>query len=253
MRRIASALACAVIALLAPVVSSAAVVETTAADGVKVYGESYVAGLPASAPVIALFHQARSNGRGEYGPMISWLNGLGYRVIAWDQRSGGNLYGAENRTAAKAKGKKGFCDAYPDMEAAIVYSGAVAAGAPLIIWGSSYSASLVWAAAADHADKIDGVVAFSTASGGALDDCGARKGLPGLADPALAAWPARERGQAKSLDALLRAARVEVLIVENGVHGSSSLVDQRTNADMSAARSAVAAWLTRATTAAGGK
>ncbi len=250
MRRCLCAYAVVAMVAFMPGRALAAPIETTASDGVTVYAESFVADLPADAPVIAVFHQARSNGRGEYGPIISWLNGLGYRVIAWDQRSGGNLFGSENRTAAKAKGKKGFCDAYPDIEAAIAYSASVAAGAPLIIWGSSYSASLVWAAAADHPDKIDGVVAFSTASGGALDDCGARKGLPRLADPALAVWPARERGQAKALDALLRAAEVEVLIVENGVHGSSMLVDQRTDADMSAARSAVAAWLSRAAGAA---
>lgn len=234
-----------VLALLTVAFGSAAAetITTRAADGATVYGEAYYASLPATAPMIALFHQARSNGRGEYGPLIPWLNGLGYRVIAFDQRSGGNLFGESNRTAAAAKGPKGFCDAYPDIEAGVAYAHGAAKGAKLIAWGSSYSASLIWRAAADHADKIDGVVAFSTATGGALDRCGAKAHLPRLADKAAAFWPERERGQANALKSLLEPRNVAVVIVKGGVHGSSTLIDARAGKDMSGARAAVAGWL----------
>jgi pimeloyl-ACP methyl ester carboxylesterase len=127
----------------------------------------------------------------------------------------------------------------------LAYAHEAAKGAPLIIWGSSYSASLAFRAAADHADKIDAVVAMSTATGGALDKCGAKIGLPNLADPALAVWPKSEEGQAKGLADLLSAQSVEVQIVPNGVHGSSMLVDERTKHDMSEARAKVAAWLAK--------
>ncbi len=227
--------------------AQAETITTQAADGVTVYGETYYAELSASAPVISLFHQAGSNGRGEYGPMTGWLNGLGYRVIAWDQRSGDGHFGGGNRTAAEASGPDGYCDAYPDVEAGIAYAYEAAQGAPLVVWGSSYSASLVWRAAAAHPGKIDGVVAMSTATGGELDKCGAKAGLPNLVDPGLAVWPKKEEGQAKALSSLLTAKNVEVHIVENGVHGSSTLVDERTGHDMSAARAHVAAWLSKTT------
>lgn len=222
-------------------------VTTTAVDGTKVYGETYFADLPETAPLISLFHQARSNGRGEYGPLTDWLNGLGFRVIAWDQRSGGPFLGSENRTAAEATGGKEFCDAYPDVEAGVAYAHEAAKGAPLIVWGSSYSASLVFAAAAQHPDEVDAVVAMSTATGGMLDKCGAKKGLPNLAGPALAVWPQKEEGQAKALHDLLAAKNVEVQIVADGVHGSSMLVDDRTKRDMSGARAHVAEWLAKIT------
>lgn len=222
-------------------------VTTTAADGTKVYGETYYATLPETAPMISLFHQARSNGRGEYGPLTDWLNSLGFRVIAWDQRSGGGEYGSENRTAAEALGDKRFCAAYPDVQAGVAYAHHAAKGAPLVIWGSSYSASLVFTAAAQHPDEVDAVVAMSTATGGMLDKCGAKKGLPGLADPALAAWAKQEEAQAKKLGDLLSAKNVEVYIVPNGVHGSSMLVDARTKHDMSEARAHVAEWLVKVT------
>lgn len=220
-------------------------VATKAADGITVYGEAYYGALPASAPMISLFHQAGSNGRGEYGPLTGWLNGLGYRVIAWDQRSGDGHFGGANRTAAEADGPDGYCDAYPDVEAGIAYAFEAAQGAPLIIWGSSYSASLVWRAAAKSPDAIDGVVAMSTATGGELDKCGAKAGLPNLNDPGLAVWPRKEEGQAEALSKLLSAKNVEVQIVNDGVHGSSTLVDERTGHDMSAARANVAEWLSK--------
>lgn len=226
-------------------VAFAETVMTSAADGTKVYGETYYASLPETAPLISLFHQARSNGRGEYGPLTDWLNGLGFRVIAWDQRSGGGEYGGENRTAAEALGDKRFCAAYPDVQAGIAFAHEAAKGAPLVIWGSSYSASLVFAAAAQHPDEVNAVVAMSTATGGMLDKCGAKKGLPSLAVPALALWAEQEKQQANKLGDLLSAKNVEVYIVKDGVHGSSMLVDERTKHDMSAARAKVGEWLVK--------
>lgn len=239
MKQLAYALAISLCSLHA----QAETVTTKAADGTIVYGETYFTTLPETAPLIALFHQARSNGRGEYGPLIPWLNGLGYRVIAFDQRSGGDLYGESNRTAAAAKGPKGYCDAWPDVEAGVVYAHGAAKGAPLVVWGSSYSASLIWRAAATHPAKIDGVVAMSTATGGALDRCGAKAYLPKLQDKAVAVWPDREKGQADALRKTLDTKGVNVILIKNGVHGSSALVDARTGKEMAAARAAVAGWL----------
>ncbi|MEL7487664.1 MAG: alpha/beta fold hydrolase [Pseudomonadota bacterium] len=224
--------------------ASAETVTTTAADGTTVYGETYFGELSEAAPVLSLFHQARSNGRGEYGPLTDWLNGLGYRVIAWDQRSGGSTFGAANRTADGASGPKGFCDAYPDLEAALDYAKKTAAGAPVVVWGSSYSAALVFQLAANHPEDVAALVAASPASGGPLRNCGVDDALPSLKSPALALRPRTEyRGRAKDQADRLRAAGVSVIVVEKGVHGSSMLVDDRTRNDMSGARADVADWL----------
>ena len=228
--------------------AAAETITTKAADGVTIYGETYYGDLPETAPLISLFHQAGANGRGEYGPLIDWMNDLGFRAIAWDQRSGGGRFGEKNRTAKEAAGKKGFCDAYPDIEAGIAYAQDAAGAAPLIIWGSSYSASLVWRAALDHGDKVDGVAAFSTATGGQLNRCGAKNALPELVKrdqhPAfLAVWPEREEGQVSGLNVFFEQLAAPVLIIEGGVHGSSTLIDERTGKDMTKARAGVAQWL----------
>ena len=64
-------------------------ITTLTSDGVTVYGELYFGELDDSAPLVLLFHQGRSNGRGEYAEIAAWLNASGYRTIAWDQRAGG--------------------------------------------------------------------------------------------------------------------------------------------------------------------
>ncbi len=218
-------------------------VATTAADGGKVFGTAYFDGLPEDAPVILLFHQARSNGRGEYGPLISWLNGLGFRVIAWDQRSGGGLYGGTNRTVAAHGGSTGYCQAYPDLEAALAFARAQYHPRKLLVWGSSYSGGLVFKLAARHADEIDGVVAFSPA----FAVCGTDRDWRKVRLPILVVWPDSEaRGSyASRIIAGLREKGAQVIIVQGGRHGSSTLVDSRTGQDMSRSRQAVAAALRR--------
>jgi len=89
---------------------------------------------------------------------------MGFNCAAVDQRSGGDVNGVENETharAAKAGKNTSYLDAYQDMEAALAYFRAEHAKGKLIVWGSSYSASLVLKLAAEHPDAIDGVVAFS--------------------------------------------------------------------------------------------
>ncbi len=216
-------------------------VVTTAADGGKVFGTAYFAGLPEDAPLILLFHQARSNGRGEYGPLIGWLNGLGFRVIAWDQRSGGELYGSTNRTVAAHGGSTGYCSAFPDLEAALAFARAHYHPRKLLVWGSSYSGGLVFKLAARHPDEIDGVIAYSPA----FAVCGTDRDWRHVRLPILVVWPDAEARSSYVQDIIagLRAKGAQVIIVQDGRHGSSTLVDSRTGHDMSRFRQAVAAAL----------
>lgn len=225
-------------------------IKTSTSDGVTVYGDTHLADLPDTAPLIHLFHQGGSNGRGEYGPLIGWLNDNGFRIIAWDQRSGGETYGESNRTKASLGDKPGgFCDAYPDIEAALVFGKTIAADAPVIIWGSSYSGALVFQAAAKNPDDVKGVIAFSPAAGGPLVDCRARAYLDEVKAAAFVLKPASEMARESSVEQrdIFKAAGVKFSVIENGIHGSSMLVDERTGHDMSEARDEVLHWLTAMT------
>lgn len=215
-------------------------------DGVDYFGTLYFGELPAKAPLIHLFHQGGSNGRGEYRPLVSWLNENGYRAIAWDLRSGGDLFGENNRTAGNlGDADDGFCAAYAEVDDVVRRSSAIAHNAPVIVWGSSYSGALVFQAAANRPENVDAVIAFSPASGGPLADCRARDYLTGLKAPALVLRPASEMERESSVEQrdIFETAGVEFFVIENGIHGSSMLVDERTEADMSEARASVLQWL----------
>ena len=224
----------------------------TAADGVTLHGEVYSGGLDDSAPLVLLFHQAGSNGRGEYATIAPWLNENGFRAIAWDQRSGGDRFGSTNRTAASLPEGTSteYCDAYPDLQAALDHAIGTDMAEKVIVWGSSYSAALVFRLAAENPDKVAGVVSCSPAAGGPMVNCRARMWLGGLRAPALVLRPASEMetstsGQQRDL---FLAANVDFHMVEEGVHGSSMLVDERTKQDMSTSRALVIGWLKRIAT-----
>ncbi|MGY8905176.1 MAG: alpha/beta hydrolase [Burkholderiales bacterium] len=141
-------------------------VTLTAADGVKVFADfsPATASPGGKAPLIVAFHQAGSN-RAEYAPLLPRLNQAGFGVLTIDQRSGGSSFGGKNQTVA-ALGKSGNYDAaLPDMQAALAWAKTQAAGAPVIVWGSSYSAAMVFVLAARHPSpdplQVQGLLAFS--------------------------------------------------------------------------------------------
>ena len=114
-------------------------------DGLKITADLYGGQLKAGTPIIVAFHQARSS-RGEYRTIAPKLVALGYRVLAPDQRSGKIYDGIKNATAARAKaaGKPTkYRDALPDLRATVAYAKTLDPNAKIILWGSSYSASLV--------------------------------------------------------------------------------------------------------------
>ena len=114
-------------------------------------------------PFIILFHQAGWS-HGEYQEIAPRLNELGYNCLAVDLRSGGQVNGIINKTnkiATEQKISTTYLDAYVDMQSALSYVINIYSPKKLIVWGSSYSASLVLKLASENSKKINGAIAFS--------------------------------------------------------------------------------------------
>ncbi|MTI41210.1 alpha/beta hydrolase family protein [Fulvivirga lutimaris] len=197
-------------------------------DGIKIYGDLYE--VDKKAITILLFHQGGSNARAEYKPIIPKLIGQGYNVLVTDQRSGGQLYGSYNRTVADLGLKRfSYCDAYADIEGALNYILETGFTGKKIIWGSSYSATLVIKLAHEKTKDISGVLAFSPASGEPMEGCRPEEYFPSLKVPLLLLRPSREMEieSVKSQFELAKTYHHQVYEATNGRHGSSMLVDER--------------------------
>jgi dienelactone hydrolase len=231
------------LSLLTPALARAAGPEAvvfTAADGIAVHGDLY---RPAGRPrgVLLLFHQAGSN-RTEYAPIAPQLAALGWAALAIDQRSGGDLFGGRNLTAEAVPGAS-YRAALPDLEAALAWARTHWPGVRPAVWGSSYSAALVFVLASRHPADISAVLAFSPGEylpGVSVRAAAARVTVPlyvtSAADPdeeadaaaLLAASPAAVKRQARARD---------------GVHGSATLRPDANPAGAAANFAAVAAFL----------
>jgi dienelactone hydrolase len=108
-------------------------------------------------PIILLFHQASSN-RAEYAEIAPELVALGFNALAIDQRSGGRMFGTENQTNENFDGTTTYLETLPDLEAALTWV-TDKGYETVLVWGSSYSSSLVFLLAAHP--EVDGILSFS--------------------------------------------------------------------------------------------
>ena len=143
----------AVLAMASTCTHAADAVSFAARDGVQVFADYYSAGSKAK-PLILLFHQAGSN-RGEYATIGPMLATLGFNVLAIDQRSGGNAWGRSNDTIKRLGKSTGYDEALPDLEAALQWAKSSGETGSIILWGSSYSAALVFLLAASHPREVN--------------------------------------------------------------------------------------------------
>jgi alpha-beta hydrolase superfamily lysophospholipase len=128
-------------------------------DGLTITADLYQAHKE-TAPFILLFHQAGWS-RGEYREIAPKLVQLGFNCMAVDQRSGEGVNQVANETVKQA-GKSGtYLDALQDMEASVQYVNGRYAKGKLILWGSSYSASLALVVAAQEPSRVHAVLAFA--------------------------------------------------------------------------------------------
>ena len=190
-----------------------------AADGVLVHAARYPA--TGHRGIVVAFHMAGSN-KAEYAPIAPRLVRDGFTVIAVDQRSGGPLWGQRNETALGVGGAPGFTGALPDMEAALAYAEGLEPGRPVLVIGSSYSASLAFVLAARH-PEVAGVAAFSP--GEYFSTLSVRAAAAKLASP-LFVTSAPDGAEVAAARALLDASPARLkrqFIPRNGVHGTSTL------------------------------
>jgi len=129
-------------------------------DGLTISAITYF--IKEDAPFIILCHQANYN-KYEYEGIALKLNEKGFNCIAIDQRSGGTIVNMPNETMLRAvQENKGtdFLDAEQDIAAAIKYVSENYNDSSIILWGSSYSATLALYIAIEN-DAVDAVVSFS--------------------------------------------------------------------------------------------
>ncbi|MYL99952.1 alpha/beta hydrolase [Novosphingobium sp. FGD1] len=190
---------------------------------------------------ILLFHQANGSAA-EYKTIAPRLAALGYEILTIDQRSGGDVFGPNLTVNANGRSSD-FLSAEPDLEAAL--SWARTRKLPVIVWGSSYSAALVFRLAARHPGDIAAVIAFSPGEYLGRPDA-VRSAARQIASPIFAAAASDWEEQAAVraiIDAAPSQSETAYLPSTGGIHGSSTLDATRNPTGADAAWAAVAKFL----------
>ena len=128
-------------------------------DGLPITADVYYK--EANSPLIILCHQARFS-RAEYKDIAKELNNMGFNCIAIDQRSGARIFGVVNETnrhALEENHNTDYLDAEQDIVAAVDYA-SKKYKQKVILWGSSYSASLALKIGKNN-EQVKAIVAFS--------------------------------------------------------------------------------------------
>jgi len=202
-----------------------------AEDGLQVTADLYPAPFEA-APWIVATHQAGSS-RGEYREIAPRLQKLGYHVLSLDQRSGRQFADIFNETAKRAVDAglaTNYVDALPDIIAGVTYVRSLTQ-APVLIWGSSYSAALALVIAGQEIGHVDGVLAFSP--GEYLSGLGVAQAAASIEVPVFITSAASETDQWSAIyEAIAGSEKVAFQPEQGGVHGSSALIpDRNANAE----------------------
>lgn len=128
-------------------------------DGLTVSADLYLK--DKNLPFILLFHQGNYS-RGEFKEIAPKLLNLNYNCLSVDLRSGGKINFIENETNQNAVVKKiphAMLDARADINASILYVKNFN-NIPVVLFGSSYSASLSLVIGNQNPD-VRAVIAFS--------------------------------------------------------------------------------------------
>ncbi len=192
-----------------------------AKDSVLITADTYF--IKGVSPTVLLCHQAGYS-RGEYINTAKKLNKLGFSCMAIDQRSGKEVNGVINQTAIDADNKLrnvGYAGAKQDVEAAIDYLYEMNGYQPIILVGSSYSASLaLWIGSENK--KIKAIAAFSP--GEYLTGINLRETIKSINIPTFVTSSKREIGPVEKLLSEVKPEAVTQFKPKvKGFHGSKAL------------------------------
>ncbi len=198
-------------------------IDFMADDGLTVSGRYYRANSPKA--LILLFHQANSS-KDEYAEIAPKLVEAGYAALAIDQRSGGSMFGP-NETAARMPQGADYAGALHDLQGALGWAAPM--GVPVIVWGSSYSSSLVFELAAKNPGKVAALLSFSPGEylgdGKPVEAAAAKVKIPVFIT---SAKDPQEEAAAKAIFDALPGDRKTLSVPKlAGVHGSSTLITAR--------------------------
>jgi alpha-beta hydrolase superfamily lysophospholipase len=211
-------------------------------DGVTVFGKLYSAEHPKA--IILLFHQAGSNSA-EYAPIAPKLVDMGFSALAIDQRAGGNMFDHVNQTIKHLGHATDYLDAQKDLDAAFAY--AKQQNLPIVIWGSSYSSSLVFLLAARHPGEIKALLSFSP--GEYLGQDGMVQAAAAKDDLPIFVTEAKDKEEIAKATPIFTASpaafKVQFIPAVAGVHGSSTLRADRNAKGMAENWQAVTTFLNK--------
>lgn len=192
-------------------------------DSLPISGDLYE--VNSKKPIVLLCHQAGYS-RGEYKDIARKLCNYGFSSFAIDQRSGGEVNGITNQTAAKAKEKglpTNYLDAKQDIEAAIDYLYEMNGGQQIILVGSSYSATLALLIGT-HSEKVKVVAAFSP--GEYLKTINVQNSIKNISKPVFVSSSKKEAVALEELVSLIDEKNLTHFIPTNdGIHGAKALWD----------------------------
>lgn len=196
-------------------------------DNLKITADIYE--IDPDAPYIILFHQARYS-RGEYLEIAPKLNALGFNCLAVDQRSGDVVKDVINETQQRAE-KKGlatkYTDAWPDLEAAFRYTKKNLKAKKIIVWGSSYSAALVFVLGSKYAEDVKGILAFSPGDYFTIKDKAISEYAKTVTAPVFITSSKSEEPYWRPIyDNLPTSTKTFYLPMDEGFHGSKALWEE---------------------------
>lgn len=129
-------------------------------DGLKITADLYK--INDTSTYIVLCHLS-DHSRGEYKETAKRLNKFGYNCLAIDTRTGNEIFGVINQTSIEAKKLNrptGYLNSEQDIIAAVNYADSLSNNKGVIVFGSSFSASLALKIGAVNT-KVKSVIAFS--------------------------------------------------------------------------------------------
>ncbi|MFM9873189.1 MAG: alpha/beta hydrolase [Fimbriimonadaceae bacterium] len=191
------------------------------ADGTVIHADFYKKD-GSGRNMAVLFHQMGSSGK-EYETIAAKLLEMGYDCLAPDMRGGGNLFGSHRNIGdaslpAPERAELG----YQDMQATMKWVKANEPRKQMIVWGSSYSAGLVFPLVVGE-QNVSALLSFSPTT----PSFNKRMVFDGIDIPIFITMPQNEEASRAEMMKMLKFPNVTHFKQHGGVHGSSTVIESK--------------------------